>query len=334
MLFRSVSQSRYSNIMQQFLTRRCAAALFSHGDDTLLVYIDGDDVIMMESDLSSCDRSLTKKSLTFERDLINFCLTCAGSDPKFRRANQVAFNLNFAERRIDDLRVSLDGDAQRPTGCTRTSLMNTVLTAYPMLKYHFDTHRSDWVRLLDYNPEPYSAYYKAHGFDAKIKMHRGSRHNFPTGSFLKGVWLHTDCDTIAWTRLPSMAIKMFKTLKPLPTLTKKYRKEKVALPEARRRYCVMIASSWRHFDLPLGIREWVDKWADKDTNLPLLPTGSRVESGGVVRYTFRNQRALIALAEHYHVDVDMYVDWSLKFMDLKPGQGHCHPMWIALGADY
>lgn len=328
------TQHDLTAVMQQFCHRDNAALLLSHGDDTLLVYISEGRILMMESDLSACDRSLTKPALTFERDIIDYCLQLAGCEDRFFASNRVAYKLNFADRKINEVTVSLDGDAQRPTGCTRTSLMNTVLTAFPILLYHLEHKNANCFRLLETHPEQFSAYYRVHGLDAKVKLHQGSVNNFPTGTFLKGVWLHSDCGELAWTRLPSMALKMFKTLKPLPVLTKRFRTEKVSLDDARRRYCVMLATSWVSFDLPHGIRQWVDKWANVDPTLPSLVLDGRVCSGELSLYSFSNARALTSLSEHYGVDVDLFVDWCDRFANLEPGEGYVHPMWPVLSRDY
>lgn len=322
-------------LMQQFVLRDDAGMLLSHGDDSLLIHKYNGQFVMMESDLSSCDRSLTGPSLKFERDVINRALEWCGADPQFFEANEVAYKLSFADRIMDGIRVSLDGDAQRPTGCTRTSLMNTILTAMPMLMMHLHYCQHNLFKMLTDQPVIVDKYYYVHGLDAKVKIHHEREGRFPTGTFLKGIWLDTDCGTLAWTRLPSMALKMFKTLKPLPTLTKKYRKEKVELDEARRRYAVMIATSWKPFDLPYGIREWVEKWAvQDDLELPTIPLDGRVLPGTVNRYTFSNKQALLSLSEHYNVEPELFEDWCRRFMTLEPGQGYCHPVWSALGADY
>jgi len=97
---------------------------------------------------------------------------------------------------------------------------------------------------------------------------------------------------------------------------------------------VMVATSWSAFDLPFGIREWVAKWADRDVGLPRLSLDGRVLPGSVSRYTFSNGEALSALAKHYDVPTELFIDWCERFVDLEPGKGYCHPVWMALGADY
>lgn len=231
--------------------------------------------------------------------------------------------------------MSLDGDAQRPTGCTRTSLMNTVCTAYPMLLLHLQLPPDvDLVKMFHDNPSCYKNQYRKCGFDAKIQLKFGTADQFPTGTFLKGVWLHSDAGPLIWTRLPSMTLKMFKTLKPLSTLTRRNKREVVPIDEARRRYCVMIANTWASFDLTMGVADWVEKWSDPYASLPVLTSDNRVVSSENDGHRFSNERAIRAIANHYEVDPDLYVDWCEHFANVRPGVGHVHPFWIALSRDY
>lgn len=128
-------------------------------------------------------------------------------------------------------------------------------------------------------------------------------------------------------KLRSQADRSLSIIKTLPS-------EKVSLDEARRRYCVMLATSWVSFDLPHGIRQWVDKWANVDPTLPSLALDGRVCSGELSLYSFSNARALTSLSEHYGVDVDLFVDWCDRFANLEPGEGYVHPMWPVLSRDY
>lgn len=326
------TQTDLTLIMRSFLLQVRGTLLLSHGDDSLLVSKYGDIIIMFEADLSSCDRSLTTPALTCERQLIDSVLAAHNMDQKFFDSNLVAWRLSHAERVIDQhFVVNLDDDAQRPTGCTRTSLMNTVLAAVPYI--NLAIRRNENIPFIMQDKAFMIRWFAAHGFDIKCQVLRGTVSDFPLGTFLKGAWFRTSDNDVAWTRLPSMTLKMFKTQKSFAELTRTTKNENVSLAEARYRYCGMLARSLEPYSLLPGISHWVARWSNVAVTSRTIPSEGRVEAG-TERYAFDLDSAITKLAERYEICPQYVAEWISIVAMLEPGTSSIHPMWMALAKDY
>lgn len=326
------TQEDLTTLMNQFDNCISGFLLLSHGDDALLLRKDGMFYQAFEADLSSCDRSLTFPAMNFESQLFDMVLTKHRAPIEWKNANQIAFHLSGASRIVGDYTVDLDCDHQRPTGCTRTSLGNTILAAVPYIDMFFN-HPSEFHSLFDPLTDS-SALFLQYGMVVKAKLtdNYASRSHFPVCTFLKGIWLPSTIG-LTWVRLPSMALKMFKSLKPLYQIVRKNKRDRMTLHEARTRYFHVVAQSYKPFVLPPGVHEWVDKWALDTPIFSRYQTEGRVSPGNLA-CSLNESEAIRLLSLHYNVDQDTYIDWIACISSLSPGSASIHPMWMALAADY
>jgi len=315
----------------EFCRHRNCLALYAHGDDAAFFrFVDGD-VFALEIDLSSCDRSLTGPALEAEERFIHDVLLMSGQkDERWKVAEWAAARLSRARRKCGKWEMTFGkGDGQRPTGCTRTSLMNTVLASVPYVSAilrGIDLFNLDLVRIQDY--------FLTFGLVVKVKLHHGTKQQPPLCTFLKGVWLRDTEDRLTWVRLPSLALKFFKSRQPPAVLTRLTRREIVPAAEASRRFWIMGAKSWRPYTHVWGLREFMDKWAAYDMEFPFsdLKKTYRVQQASYERIIDAEQTLL--LAAHYQCPPSMLEDWLAELVHLEPGALSNHPVWMLLGRDY
>ena len=167
----------------------------------------------------------------------------------------------------------------------------------------------------------------------KAKTCSSDLSDFPIATFLKGIWLPAITGEYVWTRLPSMALKMFKTTKPIEHIVRRNKRDKVTLQQARTRYFHVIAQSLAPFTLPPGVHEFVIRWRPATPLFSRYKLDGRVEPGAN-RWLLDYHRSVQKLCTHYRCPPEVYHSWISLMRRVEPGEAHVHLMWMLLAQDY
>ena len=130
-----------------------------------------------------------------------------------------------------------------------------------------------------------------------------------------------------------MALKMFKTTKPIEHIVRRNKRDRVTLQQARIRYFHVIAQSLAPFTLPPGVHEFVTRWRPATPLFSRYKLDGRVEPGAT-RWLLDHHRSVEKLCTHYRCPPEVYHSWISLMRRVEPGEAYVHPMWMLLAQDY
>jgi uncharacterized protein (DUF2249 family) len=320
----------------QFMVDNGGIALWAHGDDTLLVCFTSLTILVLEADLSACDRSFGSPAFGFHFKWMtlmmrSFCDESCEPDSSYGLAMAAKRAIVEAKRQFGDFIVKFHMGGvpllRQATGSTATSLANTIYVSVPYLVAAVNGSLRSF----------FSGEYDFWAYGQKVKTKHFELSYDPIDwpdvfTFLKGFWTTNTSGGWVWVRLPSFLLKFFKSRRPfkeIPGICRK--REALSEIDLARRFLAMTAKGWAPYQHLPGIDSFIDVWASKweaDGIAPDIRVSVPRAVQGLGMEVWR------PLCGRYGLTTTDIVCWLNRLLLIDAGDVFNSNVWWALGADY